>query len=169
MALQYKFQPKWSNNYVGVHHYKVTVGDGTTYIVADEGILKIGGFDMTYDVIKFRMSLDKTERRIPSLLKASDVTIERVVRGNDGMWNWYNTVVNGNILRFDVKVELYAHNGNVVTTLILYQAFPMKWEFPSLEATSSQHAVEKITLAVEDIMVQASSANQDGFQYNTSA
>lgn len=165
MALQYKFQPQWSNNYVGVHHYRVTVGDGTTYLVADEGILKIGSFAMNYDLIKFRMSLDKTERRLPGKLSASDVTIERVVRGHDGMWQWYQAVTSGNILRYDVKVELLAQGGNVVSTLLLNQAFPYKWEFPSLDATSSSHAVEKITLAVEDILY--SSTASTGNQYST--
>ena len=164
MALQYKFQPMWSNNYVGVHHYRVTIGDGT-YHVADEGILKIGPFNMEYDVIKFRMSLDRTERRLPGTLKASDVTIERVVRGHDGLWKWYETVRDGDIHRIDVKIELYGHNGKVVSTVKLMQAWPMKWEFPELDGSQSQHAVEKITLAVEDILYE--SEVNDSYKDNT--
>ncbi|MDP2313227.1 MAG: phage tail protein [Pseudomonadota bacterium] len=154
MALQYKFQPMWTNNYVGVHHYRVTLASGD-YIIADEGILKIGGFQMDYDLIKFRMSLDRTERRYPGVLKAGDVTIERVVRGHDGMWRWYQTVRDGNVQRIDTKIELLGHNGAAVSTVTLKQCFPYKWEFPSLDAGSSSAAVEKITLAVEDILYES--------------
>lgn len=151
MASQFKFQPAWSNNYVGIHHYRVTI-EGADYIVADEGIQKIGPFNMAYDLIKWRMSLDLTERRSIGTLKASDVTIERVMRGNDGLWRWYQVVRDGNINRCDVKIELLHHSGKVVSTVTCKQAFPYKWEFPNLDAGSSSAAVEKITLAVENIL-----------------
>ena len=150
MALQYTFQPKWSNNYVGIHHYRVTI-EGGDYIVSDEGIQKIGPFKMDYADIKWRMSLDRTERRYPGVLTAGDVTIERVVRGHDGLWRWYQTVRDGNVHRCNVKIELLGQNGVAVSTVTLKQAYPKSWEFPQLDAGQSSAAVEKITLAVEDI------------------
>ncbi len=150
---QYSFQPMWSNNYVGIHHYRVTI-EGADYIVADEGIQKIGPFNMAYDLIKWRMSLDLTERRSIGTLKSSDVTIERVMRGHDGLWRWYQKVRDGDIHRCTVKIELLHHGGKVVSTVTCKQAFPYKWEFPNLDAGSSSAAVEKITLAVENILYE---------------
>lgn len=164
MALQYKFQPKWSNNYVGIHHYRVTVLNGD-FIVADEGIFKIGPFKMAFDEIKFRMSLDRTERRYPGVLRADNVTIERVVRGHDGLWRWYQTVRDGNVWRSDIKIELLGQNGVAVSTVTLKQAYPTNWEFPALDATSSNAAVEKITLVLEDI--EYASAVNDSLENST--
>jgi hypothetical protein len=38
-----------------------------------------------------------------------------------------------------------------VMTMVLHDAYPVKWEFPELNASSSDGAIEKITLCVTKV------------------
>lgn len=153
--MAYKQYSLKTNNYVGAHYFRVTI-DG--YVVADEGILRVSGLTMNHETIRFRMSLDLTQRRLPGYATADDVTIERVYRGHDGLWSWYSKVRDGEIDRKDVKIELLKHNGETMSTVTLLSAYPNKWEFPGLDASTSQQAVEKITLCVENMSYETTEA-----------
>jgi phage tail-like protein len=124
---------------------------GYNFIVEIDGIkagfTEVSGLNMDteFETIK-EGGVNDYEHKLPRGIKYSDITLKRGLV-DWKLWEWYKKTVYGAIERKSGTISLRDHSGN--TTLMswnFYDAFPIKWEGPMLNAATSMVASEKLVL-----------------------
>lgn len=134
--------------YIGQWNFRVKI-DG---IPADNSkFVSVSGITSETELISYKFSGDAYMQSIPGVYKFSDVELTRVHKaGSDDFYNWREMIERGVDDMRTVTIDL--HNVSLkdapVMTMVLHNAWPIKWEFPDLNAGSSDAALEKITLNV---------------------
>jgi phage tail-like protein len=85
------------------------------------------------------------EYKLPKATKYSNLTLKRGI-SDDNLWAWYKDVIYGKVERQDISVCLLDEGGTEVMRWNFEKAFPVKWNGPSLNASSNSVAVESLVL-----------------------
>jgi phage tail-like protein len=85
------------------------------------------------------------EYKLPKATKYSNLTLKRGI-SDDNLWAWYKDVIYGKVERQDISVCLLDEGGNEVMRWNFEKAFPVKWDGPSLNASSNNVAVESLVI-----------------------
>ena len=111
------------------------------------------GLDSTVESIDYREGGDNTTvRKVPGKTTYSDITLKWGITDSIELWDWHNQAVQGNIQRKTGSIVLYdLSNAQEVVRWNFVNAWPTKWEGPSLNATGSEVAIETLTLVHEGI------------------
>lgn len=83
--------------------------------------------------------------KLPKATKYANLTLKRGI-SDDSLWSWYKDVIYGKIERQDISVCLLDEGGDEVMRWNFEKAFPVKWDGPSLNASSSSVAVESLVI-----------------------
>lgn len=145
MAVQYDAQ---TDNYVGSHNFQVEIED---LDVINTEFLSISGVVSESEEVEFMHGVDPYVRKTAGRVTYEPVVCERVYKGVDDFYKWRLDVENGNIERRNVTIRMLDSAFNVKRTMVLEGAWPMKWEMPDMDASSSGPAVERISLSVERV------------------
>ena len=113
---------------------------------------EVSGLSVEVEVIEYKTGEDRVTHKIPGAVRYSDIVLKRGVAGNDMLWQWFQGSVNGDPDRKNGAVILYDNAGHEAVRYDFYRAFPVKWQGPTLDASSSGLAVESITIAHEGFM-----------------
>lgn len=138
-----------TNNYIGSFHFRVTV-EGINDPI--DGFLKVGAITTTTENVDFKHGMDMSVRKAPGRTTYEDVVLERVYSGLDEFYAWRQGIEAGNIDRRTVSIEFLRPDHSTMRRYVLLNAYPSKWELPAMDASGSQTAVEKITMAVEKVL-----------------
>lgn len=121
--------------------------------VAQAAFIECSGIEATTEVIETREGGDNaTVRKLPGITRYNDITLRWGVTASDELWRWREQIIlgiiarkNGSIVVFDLdnKRELVRWN--------FVNAWPARWEGPSMNATGSEVAVETLVLAHEGV------------------
>jgi phage tail-like protein len=113
----------------------------------------VSGLKCETEVIEYKDGNDPNRiRLLPGPTRCGPIVLEYGTGLNPGLWDWYSSVIEGNPVRKDGAVILLANDDTEVARWNFYQAFPIRWEGPSLESADTKGlAIEKIELAVERI------------------
>ena len=122
------------------------------FLVEIEGVIA-GGFsevsgltvETTVDRKKFGGE-NNTEHTFITGTKYSDLTLKHGLTDLDLLWNWYEEVINGKINRKNGTVYLLDHEGLPAMWWDFHEAYPVKWDGPTLNASSSTVATETLIL-----------------------
>ncbi len=79
-------------------------------------------------------------------VKYSDLTLKHGLTDLDLLWNWYEEVINGNINRKNGTIYLLDHSGLPAMWWDFYEAYPIKWDGPTFNASSNTVATETLVL-----------------------
>ena len=123
----------------------------------DGGFEEVGPIAANIDVIEYRAGNDKvnTLRKLPGLHRVHDVTLKRGVIGSTTLFTWFRAGTLGQADRRDVTIRLLNEDHtDVVFTWRLVRAWPVKYVVTSLNATSSDVAIEELVLTCEGIDVE---------------
>lgn len=139
------------DKFVGQWNFRVKVNG-----IPDDNckLLSISGISSETEPIEFKRSMRQYVESIPGKYKYSNIELTKVMNiGGDSFVKWREQIEAGsNAFR---TITIYLHHidlkGAPVMTLTLHDAWPVKWEFPELSGSSSDAAVEKITLDVARI------------------
>ena len=139
------------DKFVGQWNFRVKVNG-----IPDDNckLLSISGISSETEPIEFKRSNRQYVESIPGKYKYSNIELTKVMNiGGDSFAKWREQIEAGaNAFR---TITVYLHHvdlkGAPVMTLTLHDAWPVKWEFPELSGSSSDAAVEKITLDVARI------------------
>lgn len=139
------------DKFVGQWNFRVTIDD-----IPDDNckLLSISGITSETEPINYKSSKNHLMMAIPGRYKHSDVELTKVVNiGGDSFMKWRQEIEKGNDQARTVTVYLHHLDlkADPVMKLVLHDAWPVKWEFPSLDGSSTGPAVEKITLNVSHI------------------
>ena len=103
--------------------------------LASSGFAEISGLSAEADVIEYREGADVTSmRKLPGLITYANVTLKCRLTTSRELFDWWMTVVNGNVVRRNVVIVLLDDDHKEVLRWILHQAWIAKIEVGDLNA-----------------------------------
>jgi phage tail-like protein len=138
-------------------NYLVDLGTGNTDSV-QAGFSEASGLGVEINVAEYRNGNEKNNavRKITGSYKVPDVTLKRGVIGTTDLYDWLDQVRAGDqgALR-DIKIHLLAEDrSGPVVTWLLFEARPIKYTGPTLNASGTETAVEEVVFACERIEME---------------
>lgn len=130
---------------------------GYNFIVEIDGIIAAGftevsGLSMQTEVDTIKEGgVNSYEHKLPRGIKYSDITLKRGLVDRE-LWDWYRNAVHGEIKRKSGTISLCDHSGNTVLSWFFFDAFPIKWEGPALNAASNTIASETLVLTHQGLL-----------------
>ena len=130
---------------------------GYNFLVEIDGITRAGfrecsGLDASQDAGEYREGTDPlTVRKLPGLIKYSNVSLNRGITDDAELWQWRKTVMDGQVERKNMSIILMNDAREEKLRWNLKNCWPTKWEGPSFNATSSDVAVETLEIAHEGL------------------
>lgn len=128
------------------------------FLVEIDGIVTAGfsecsGLSSETDVIEYREGNERTlgVRKIPGLTRYGNVTLRRGITTNRDLWDWRQTVIDGQVSRRTVAITLLDESATPVMRWSLREAWIAKIEGPHLRARGNEVAIESIELAHEGL------------------
>ena len=118
--------------------------------VASSGFSEVSGLSAEAQVIEYREGADTTStRKLPGLIKYPNVTLRRGLTQSRELYDWWMTVVNGNVQRRDVAIVLLDDARKEVLRWVLHDAWIAKFEAGDLNAEGNDVVIETIELVHE--------------------
>jgi phage tail-like protein len=121
------------------------------------GFSEVSGLGTELTVAEYRNGNDPVNRvrKIPGIHKASDVTLKRGIINSKDFWDWIKEArIDGPAAKRRVKISLLDENRNFVQRWELFDALPLKYTGPTLQAKGGGDvAMEEIVISAETIEV----------------
>jgi len=117
------------------------------------GFSECSGLSSETDVIEYREGNERTlgVRKIPGLTRYGNVVLRRGITTNRELWDWRQTVIDGQVSRRTVTITLLDQAASPVVRWSLREAWIAKWEGPRFNARGNEIAIESIELVHEGI------------------
>lgn len=121
------------------------------FLIEVEGIIAggftdVSGLSIQTEVDSIREGgVNDFEYKLPRGTKYTDITLKRGLIDWE-LYNWYKDVINGIINRKSGAIYLLDHQGNQVMDWYFFEAYPVKWDVSSFNATSNTVASETLVL-----------------------
>jgi phage tail-like protein len=131
------------------YNFRLQIGN-----ITRAGFRECSGLDSTQEPIEYREGNSGnflTVRKLPGLVKYSNVSLKYGVTDDEGLWNWRTEAVTGQVRRLNVTITLCDDLGNDVKNWDLSDAWPTKWTGASFNATANEVAIETLEIAHEGI------------------
>lgn len=128
------------------------------FLVEIEGITRAGfrecsGLNSTQDAIEYREGNEAlTTRKLPGLVKYSNISLKWGITDDAELWAWRNKVVSGKIERRNGSIILLDDTGAEKVRWNFREAWPTKWTGPSFNATGNDIAIETLEIAHEGLV-----------------
>lgn len=122
------------------------------FLVEIEGIIAggftdVSGLTIQTAVEKIREGgVNDFEHKLPKGTTYTDLTLKHGLTDLDLLWNWYEDVINGKINRKSGTIYLLDRSGLPAMWWDFYEAYPIKWEGPTFNASSNTVATETLVL-----------------------
>lgn len=131
--------------------YSVTIDNTET------GFSEVSGLSLEYEVIKYRdgKNAQLGEMKMPGRPKVSDVTLKKGIFSADNKFYEWIMKCHQKLERKDISVNLLDEEGKPKMIWKLLKAWPTKIEGPSFKGDSNEVAIESITLAYEEMQIEA--------------
>ncbi len=84
--------------------------------------------------------------RLPKGVRTPPIVLRRGVSSSQELWSWYESSSQGRVTRKSGSIILYKHDGAELCRWNFFEAYPVRWTGPTLNASSSEVAVEAVEL-----------------------
>jgi phage tail-like protein len=127
------------------------------FLVEIDGIVRaafseIGGLESETVVIEYRVGGEpNTVRKLPGLTRYANIVLRRGITTDAELWNWRQTVVQGNVDRRNGSIILLDDDGTEVVRWNFFNGWIAKWEGPTLNAKGNEVAIETVEIAHEGL------------------
>lgn len=132
---------------------------GYNFHVEIDGVTKAGfreasGLDTGQDPVEYRNGDEKqlTVRKLPGLIKYSNITLKRGITDDKDLWEWRKKVMDGKVERKNVSIVLLSDDLQEKLRWNIREAWPNKWTGPSFNATSNDVAIETLEFVHEGLV-----------------
>lgn len=118
------------------------------------GFQEVSGLDSAIDVTEYREGGDNiTTRKLPGRTKFSNITLKWGSTDDAELMNWHKDWVEGlpGAKRKNGSIVLQDRQGNEKIRWNFFNAWPVKWTGPSLNAKGNDVAIETLELAHEGV------------------
>lgn len=121
--------------------------------IAQASFIECSGLDATTEVIETREGGNNTTvSKLPGKTTYTDITLKWGANPSVELWQWRADVIAGTITRRNGSIVLYDLANKVeVARWNFFNAWPSKWDGPSLNAKGNDIAIETLVLAHEGI------------------
>jgi phage tail-like protein len=108
-------------------------------------------------VVEYREGADKTSwmRKLPGRTSVSNAALKRGITSDLSLYQWFRAVSLGDLQRRNALIVLLDASRQDVRRWLLRDAWPVRYEGPTLQASANEVAIETLELACEDIEVEA--------------
>ena len=118
------------------------------------GFSECSGLNNETDVTDYRNgNEDITVRKLPGLKKFTNISLKRGFTDSKELWDWRKKVMDGKTERKSGSIVLLNEARAEALRWNFREGWPNKLEGPSLNAKSSDTAIETLEIAVEDIQL----------------
>jgi phage tail-like protein len=113
---------------------------------------EVGGLESEVEVVEYREGGEETRlRKLPGLLKYTNIVLKRGITQDAQLWNWHKQVLDGNVQRRNGSVILLDDQGAEQVRWNFVDSWPCKYIGPTLNGKSSEVAIETLELAHEGL------------------
>ncbi|MDG0789522.1 phage tail protein [Cohnella ginsengisoli] len=84
--------------------------------------------------------------RFPKGTRFAQIVLRRGFSSSSALWDWYDQTVRGSVTRKSGSIILYRQDGEELCRWNFFEAYPVKWTGPALDARSSDVAIESVEL-----------------------
>lgn len=132
-----------SKRAVGNFHFWVEL-DG----ILAAGFTEVSGLEAEIEVEEFREGgVNEYVHKLPKGVRYPNIVLKRGLTKDMAMLKWYEATLAGKYARKSGAIILQALDGTEVGRWNFFDAYPVKWIGPSLNAMSSEVAVETVEIA----------------------
>lgn len=120
------------------------------------GFSEVSGLDIEMEMIAYRNGndLNLSPRWIPGLVKYEPLVLKRGVTGSSALWEWMQRCVRGSGERVDGRIKLLNEQREEVMAWRFRDALPRKLSGPTLNANTSEIAIETLELVHAGLELQ---------------
>ncbi len=115
------------------------------------GFTEVSGISSRSDVIEFRVGNSRSPIKVPGRPRAGNIVLKKGVAAGDQLHRWREAIEKGKHDTRSGSIILLDHEMNEKTRWNFYEAWPCRYEGPSLDAAGETLAVETLELCVERI------------------
>lgn len=117
------------------------------------GFQECSGLDSSQDPIEYREGNEKTltVRKLPGLVKYSNITLKYGVTDDTSLWEWLTQTVTGDAKPLDGTISLLDDKQQKKVTWKFVSCWPTKWTGTTFNSTSNEVAIETLEIAHEGI------------------
>ena len=117
------------------------------------GFSEIEGLEGRIAAVAYRDGADteSVARLLPGRVEYSNVVLRRGFAGDTELFEWWQSVAQGNLDPRNVAIILQDEQGKDVARWLLRRAWPTKYVGPDLRALGNEVAIETLELAHEGI------------------
>lgn len=131
----------------GNFNFRVEI-DGITRATFSEA----SGLDAAVDVTEYREGGENTTvRKLPGLTRYSNIVLRRGLTDDSELYDWHRDVVEGTVERRNLSIVVLDRRGEEKLRWNCFNAWPVRWDPPDLNATSNEVAFEAIEIAHEGL------------------
>ena len=117
---------------------------------------EISGIEVDITPIEYRNGSEaNTVRKMPGLVKYSNLTCKRGITGDLNFWNWILAGINGRVQRADGSIVLRDEAQSEVMRWNFRRAWPCKFTGPGLNANNNEIAIDTMEICHEGIEIDA--------------
>jgi phage tail-like protein len=119
------------------------------------GFMECFGLESVTEVIEYRMGNEKfnSPRKLPGLTKFSNIILKRGFIGAMDLYDWRQTVIDGQVAKKNFSITLLDESRSVVCKWDIRNAWPCRLSGPKLVAGQSGVAIEEIEICHEGYTV----------------
>lgn len=133
---------------IGNYNFSIVIG-----AVIQANFKEMSGLSISRAVNDYREGHEATlnPRKIPGLRSLSNITLKRGMVDGQECWDWFGKTRNVDNFKQDIDIVVYDDEFNEVCRWSLKDAWPVRWNAPSFDATATGLAMEELELAYNDI------------------
>ncbi|MGA1870251.1 MAG: phage tail protein [bacterium] len=134
-------------------HYRVEI-DGMDPVAFSE----ISGLSIQREKITYKdgLSCIQGAKHMPGMTSDVKLTMKKgIIKGDSKLYNWINSIRITTVEKKNITVSLMDEKGEApVVTWKIKNAFPLKMDAPSFNATSNEVAIESLELMADDVKIE---------------
>ena len=120
--------------------------------IADSRFLECSGLGSEVAVIEYRESGEPTAvRKLAGRASFSDITLKRGITESQDLYDWHKAILQGVMERRNGSIRLLDDEGTEVVRWTFRDAWPRKWEGPSLNAMGNEVAIETFVFTCDSL------------------
>jgi phage tail-like protein len=117
--------------------------------IARAAFSEVSGLESETTVIEYRSGSEFGTRKLPGLTKYANIVLRRGITQDADLWNWRQSVIEGNVDRRNGSIILLDDQRTEVLRWNFHEGWPCKWQGPGLNAKNEEVAIELLEIAHE--------------------
>ncbi len=123
--------------------------------VTRAGFSEVSGLTTDTNVIEYREGQEVTTvRKLPGLMKYTNIVLKRGYTQDKALWNWRKNVIDGTTQRTTGTITLLDEARQPALRWNFTNGWPVKWEGPAMNGKTSEVAIETLEIAHEGLELE---------------